>query len=93
MGLWRKRENQQLWDCDDEWIVVTEKENVFQEIIFSVVPKISRTQISSRDVERLQFFKLFFTIKLIYDIINERNYFEKTQIRSKKRIEYCIWNA
>lgn len=73
-------------DHDDKWIDVTEKENVLERINFSVVPKISRPQVSSSVVEPLQFFKLYFTNQLDDDIINETNNYANTQIRSKKYV-------
>ena len=82
-------------DYANEWIDDTENENVLEEINFPVTPKISGPHVSPSIVELQQFFKLFFTNKLVNEIINETNNFAKTwnkittrKINQVPRIDY-----
>ena len=71
-------------DESSEWENVTERDDIFQQIKFTVSPKVTGPQISPNIIEPIDIFKLFFTDELVDNIIKETNNYANTKISAKR---------
>ncbi|XP_046814105.1 piggyBac transposable element-derived protein 4-like [Vespa crabro] len=78
-------------DSDDsrEWENITKRDDIFQQIKFTVSPKVTGPQISPNIVESIDSFKLYFTEELV-NIIKETNNYVNSKIKNK--FEYWTTN-
>lgn len=81
-------------DSDDssEWENVTERDNIFQQIKYTVSPKVTGPQISPNIVEPIDIFKLYFTDELVDNMIKETNNYANSKISGKRLTKRSIWN-
>ena len=79
-------------DESSEWENVTERDDIFQQIKFTVSPKVTGPQISPNIIEPIDIFKLFFTDELVDNIIKETNNYANTKISAKRLTKRSIWN-
>lgn len=63
-----------------EWENVTERDSSFQQVKFSVYPKVIGPQISPNIIDPIDIFKLFFTDELVDNIMKETNNYANTKI-------------
>lgn len=71
---------------DDEWVDISNEEDIPSTINFDIGP-----QVSSTVTEPIQVFKLFFTDELVGEIIIETNTYARTKLKSKVSFKNSIW--
>lgn len=78
---------------NDEWIDVSEVDNIPSPMDFDISPRIAGPQISNNIKEPLDFFRLYFTDTLIDSIIKETNDYANSKLRGKQLSKRSIWNT
>ncbi|XP_017791899.1 PREDICTED: LOW QUALITY PROTEIN: piggyBac transposable element-derived protein 4-like [Habropoda laboriosa] len=78
---------------NDEWIDVSEVDNIPSSMDFDISPQIAGPQISNNIKEPLDFFRLYFTDTLIDSIIKETNDYANSKLRGKQLSKRSIWNT
>ncbi|XP_045536705.1 piggyBac transposable element-derived protein 4-like [Papilio machaon] len=78
---------------NDEWMDVSEVDNIPSPIDFDISPRIAGPQISNDIKEPLDFFQLYFTDTLIDSIIKETNDYANSRLRGRQLSRRSIWNT
>ena len=78
---------------NDEWIDVSEVDNIPSSMDFDISPRIAGPQISNDIKEPLDFFRLYFTDALIDSIIKETNDYANSKLRGMQLSRRSIWNT
>lgn len=78
---------------NDEWIDVSEVDNIPSPMDFDISPRIAGPQISNDIKEPLDFFQLYFTDTLIDSIIKETNDYANSKLQGKQLSKRSIWNT
>ncbi|GLV41744.1 hypothetical protein CBL_12033 [Carabus blaptoides fortunei] len=78
---------------NDEWIDVSEVDNIPSPMDFDISPRIAGPQISNDIKEPLEFFRLYFTDPLNDSTIKETNDYANSKLRGKQLSKRSIWNT